>query len=200
MAMVQPQNGEGLIRFRPLTRAHFVVLSEWMTKPHVFKWWQEGSEPDQVEALYGPAIDGEDATEVFIVERETKPIGLVQRYRLEDNVEWQTSLRATGAPEESFGIDYFIGVEDLIGRGVGTEMIRLFVDNSWNRYPECSACVVGVSQGNRRSWRALEGAGFTRVWSGLLESDDPSDDGPQYVYLIDQHARTNREGSGHPKG
>ena len=43
--------------------------------------------------------------------------------------------------------------------------------------------VAAVQQGNRRSWRALEKAGFSRTWAGQLESDDPSDAGPSYVYV-----------------
>ena len=67
-------------------------------------------------------------------------------------------------------------------------MITSFVAESWDRYPGCPACVVAVHEDNRRSWRALERAGFTRVWSGALVSEDPSDAGPQVVYVL--RART----------
>jgi aminoglycoside 6'-N-acetyltransferase len=63
-------------------------------------------------------------------------------------------------------------------------MIGSFVAESWNRYPQCPACVVGVHEYNRRSWRALERARFTRVWSGALVSEDPSDSGPQVLYVL----------------
>ena len=63
-------------------------------------------------------------------------------------------------------------------------MPTALVADSWDRYPDCTACVVGVHQGNRRSWRALERVGFTRIWSGALASDDPSDAGPQAVYVL----------------
>jgi aminoglycoside 6'-N-acetyltransferase len=57
------------------------------------------------------------------------------------------------------------------------------VEDSWVRHPDISAVVVAVHQDNPASWRALEGAGFHRVWEGTLDSDDPSDDGPGYLYL-----------------
>jgi hypothetical protein len=40
-----------------------------------------------------------------------------------------------------------------------------------------------VQQANHRSWRALEKAGYDRVFTGMIESEDPSDSGPSYVYL-----------------
>jgi RimJ/RimL family protein N-acetyltransferase len=43
--------------------------------------------------------------------------------------------------------------------------------------------VTSVDQANRRSWRALEKIGFQRVWAGVLDSDDPSDKGPTFVYV-----------------
>jgi aminoglycoside 6'-N-acetyltransferase len=43
---------------------------------------------------------------------------------------------------------------------------------------------VAVQQENPASWRALEGAGFQRVWAGMLDSDDPSDQGPSYLYSM----------------
>jgi aminoglycoside 6'-N-acetyltransferase len=39
---------------------------------------------------------------------------------------------------------------------------------------------------NRPSWRALEKAGYRRTWSGLVDSGDPSDDGPSHVYVLDR--------------
>ena len=54
------------------------------------------------------------------------------------------------------------------------------------RYPDVRCVVAAPQQENVASWRALEKAGFTRAWSGVLDSDDPSDDGPAFVYRIDR--------------
>ena len=42
---------------------------------------------------------------------------------------------------------------------------------------------VAVQQANHRSWRALEKAGYDRVFAGMIDSDDPSDAGPSYLYV-----------------
>jgi len=177
--------GDGApIAFRPLTRSDFPLLATWFAAPHVEPWWQEPFGPDDLETRYGPVVDGTDPTEVRIATLGGRPVGLAIRYRMADNDDWRTTLAATGAPLDGFGIDYLIGDPDHIGRGVGTRMIAAMVADSWVRYPGCPTCVVGVHADNRRSWRALESVGFARVWSGALDSDDPSDAGPQVVYVL----------------
>jgi aminoglycoside 6'-N-acetyltransferase len=154
-----------------------------MAAPHVQTWWREDPDPTAIEARYGPAVDGADPTECFIVARLAEPVGFVQRYRLEDNPEWQRSLAVAGTPGDGAGIDYFIGAVTDIGVGLGPEIIGLVVGDCWTRYPDITAVVVSVAAENRRSWRALEKTGFHRVWSGELISDDPSDAGNSHVYL-----------------
>jgi aminoglycoside 6'-N-acetyltransferase len=168
---------------RPLARSDFPLLSQWLAAPHVEVWWREDHHLAAVEARYGPAVDGDEATEVFVVEGDGRPIGLIQRYRISDDPEWERALAAAAPPEDAAGLDYLIGDETLLGRSLGPEIIDRCVEDTFERYPDVSAVVVPVQQANRRSWRALEKAGFRRTWSGMLDSDDPSDEGPSYVYL-----------------
>jgi aminoglycoside 6'-N-acetyltransferase len=172
------------LRFRPLRRDDFPLLSEWFAKAHVAPWWREAHDIASIEQRYGPGIDGADATEVFIVERDDEPIGMVQRYLIDDNPDWKRSLEAAGNPAKSVGIDYLIGAETLTGQGVGPQMIGRFLEQTWRRYPEATAVTVAVRHDNRRSWRALEKCGFKRIWTGELDSEDPSDEGLNYVYIL----------------
>jgi aminoglycoside 6'-N-acetyltransferase len=96
-----------------------------------------------------------------------------------------------GHPPDAAGIDYLIGDEGATGRGLGPAMIRFFVTDTWVRYPDVGAIVANVNQANRRSWRALEKCGFRHVWTGELDSDDPSDAGVNFVYILDRPARFN---------
>jgi aminoglycoside 6'-N-acetyltransferase len=146
-------------------------------------WWREEYEPAAIEARYGPAVDGLDSTELFIVEYDGVPIGFAQRYLLRDNPSWQNSLAVARGPDNAAGIDYFIGEESRIGAGLGPRIIGQLVDDLWDRYPDISAVVVNVAPDNRRSWRALEKTGFARIWTGVIESDDPSDAGLSHVYV-----------------
>jgi aminoglycoside 6'-N-acetyltransferase len=171
------------LRLRSLRRQDFALLSQWLAAPHVHTWWREDFDALAIERRYGPVVDGTDKTECFIVERHGTPIGFAQRYLLEDNPEWQTSLLVTGTPSDGAGIDYLIGSDALVGLGLGPILIDQLVEDTWRRYPHVTAVVVDVSTDNRRSWRALEKAGFVRTWSGPLVSDDPSDTGVSHVYV-----------------
>ena len=172
-----------LIEFRPLARGDFPLLSQWLAEPHVKTWWREDHDPPAIEAKYGPCVDGREPTEVFVVDADRVPIGLIQRYRVAEYPDWERAVAGGSAPPGAVGIDYLIGVGTLLGRGLGSQIIDRFVQETWSRYPDVSAIVVDVLQANRRSWRALEKAGFEQSWAGTIDSDDPSDAGPSYLYL-----------------
>lgn len=172
------------IAFRPLSREDFGLLSEWLGAPHVKKWWLEEHDAEAIEERYGPVVDGADPTEVFVIECDELPIGLIQRYRFDDNPGWQATISPSGAPQDGVGIDYLIGLENLTGRGLGPKAIDRFVTETWARYPDIAAIVVSMQEDNRQSWRALEKISFHRVWTGTLMSDDPSDAGISHVYVL----------------
>jgi len=172
------------IAFRPLTRDDFTTLSRWFSAPHVEPSWREPVDLDAIEARYGPSVDRTDPTEVFVIERGGRAIGLIQRYRFADNRTWQSVMSRAGAPDDAAGIDYLIGSDDLIGIGLGPQAIAAFVEDTWTRYPDIPAIAVNVDVENRRSWRALEKVGFQRAWTGELESNDPSDAGTNHVYVL----------------
>ncbi len=91
----------------------------------------------------------------------------------------------TSAPEAII-VDYLIGEESLVGQGLGPRVIGAFVDLAFQRYPELSPVVAAPQQAHRPSWRAPEKAGFVRRWAGMLDSDDPDDAGPAYIYSRDR--------------
>jgi aminoglycoside 6'-N-acetyltransferase len=174
------------LALRQLDRADLPQLSRWLEAPHVKRWWREVGDVDAVEAAYGPAIDGADPTELLVAELDGRPIGMLQRYRLADNPDYERALEPAGAPRPAAGIDYLIGEPGLTGRGLGPLLIAEGSTGTWAVYPEVVAIVVTVQIDNRSSWRALEKAGYRRTWSGLVESGDPSDDGPSHVYVLDR--------------
>ena len=176
------------LSFRPLLRDDFPLLSRWLAEPHVAKWWCSPSDMAYVEQEYGPAIDGTDPTELFILQIAGQavaqpigePIGLFQRYLLDDYPDWAAAVGFPGAA----GIDYLVGEPGLVGQGIGSRAIRAFSADVLPRYPAANAVVAAPQQANFASWKALERAGFERAWAGQLESDDPGDAGPAFVYRL----------------
>jgi aminoglycoside 6'-N-acetyltransferase len=174
------------VDFRPLGRADLPLLAQWLRAPHVLQWWRD--EPQDlaaVEAKYGPCIDGEDPTELFVIEVVGRPIGMVQRYLIADEPEWSRAFDDIVDVSEAAGMDYLIGEPDAVGRGLGKASIAAFVPLVFAWRPVRSI-VVTVQQANPASWRILESAGFSRVWAGELDSPDPSDEGPEYVYVLER--------------
>jgi aminoglycoside 6'-N-acetyltransferase len=172
------------IGFRPLLAGDLPRLAGWLAEPHVARWWREPSDLAAVAEKYLPCLDGRDPTELFVIEAGAAPVGFIQRYLIADSPEWVRALAAAGASEAAAaaGIDYLIGDPALTGKGLGSAAIREFTALTFTRYPDAVSVLVDVSQANRPSWRALERAGYTRCWAGILDSPDPSDDGPSYLY------------------
>ena len=92
--------------FRRLERSDFPRLSEWLAAPHVARWWRHGHDRAAVEADFGPMVDGEDPTEAFVIEEDGWPIGLIQRYRFDENEAWDRTVAVGTAPRPAAGIDY----------------------------------------------------------------------------------------------
>jgi aminoglycoside 6'-N-acetyltransferase len=167
-----------------MRRDDLSLLLDWLQQPHVNEWWRgEPSDLAGVEAKYGACIDGDDPTELFVIEESSRPIGMIQRYLMADEPGWSGAFRDIVDVSDAAGIDYLIGDPDAIGRGVGTAAIARFSPLVFEWRP-VSSIVVTVQQGNPASWRVLERVGFTRIWAGELDSPDPSDGGPEFVYLL----------------
>ncbi|HVT21784.1 MAG TPA: GNAT family N-acetyltransferase [Mycobacteriales bacterium] len=174
--------------FRPLDRDDLPLLFEWLCRPHVAAWWREvPADLAAVEAEYGPCFEGEDPTELFVVTSGGRDVGMIQRYLIRDEPDWWPAFDGIVDVSNAAGIDYLIGELDAVGKGVGSAMIAAFVPMVFHWRP-VDSIVVTVQQANAASWRVLEKSGFRRIWSGVLDSPDPSDEGPEHVYVLEPPA------------
>ena len=171
------------LRFRPLLRGDFPLAVRWLAQPHVAatEWGTVEASLAGAEGEFGRSVDGEDGTNVFLVSEGERPIGIIQSYRIGDDPEYSDDLWMVGAPPEEASIDYLIGEPDAVGRGTGSAMIRLFVAGLWECYPDAPSVIVAVLADNPASWRALEKAGFKRIWSGMARFDYGTDQ-PTHIY------------------
>lgn len=146
------------VSFRPLNRSDFPQLQRWLAEPHVVAWWHEPLDLRDIETKYGPRIDGIEPTHVFAIEFHQRPVGWIQWYRWSD---YQEHAQQLGAEPESAGIDLAIGEKELIGIGLGSSVIREFLDQIVFIDPSINAIVTDPEECNRRSLNAFKKAGFT---------------------------------------
>ena len=160
------------ISFRRLAHEDLPQLHAWLNEPGVVRWW-EGDDVswDAVVRDYDP--DSDDSNEHWIATVDGVDVGWIQCYPAVDDPEESSLWFAHGIDETAAGIDYLLGETTTRGRGVGSNMIRAFVDDVvFGLHPEWTQACAGPFVANEPSWRALAKAGFEHG----TELDDP--DGP----------------------
>ena len=146
------------ISFRPVGRSDFPLLQQWLSAPHVAVWWNELHDLTSIEAKYGPRVDGAEPTHVFVIEWAAKPIGWIQWYLWSDYPDHALQL---GAEPSSAGIDLAIAELAMTGLGLGPVAICAFLRQIVFADLRVSAVITDPEEGNVRSVRAFQKAGFT---------------------------------------
>jgi RimJ/RimL family protein N-acetyltransferase len=142
------------IAFRPFAAGDLPLLDEWLNRPHVAEWWRpdETTIPETLDA-----IEGRDSSDHYLILLDGRPVGMIQTYIVADHPEWEALVHVG---QGVAGVDLLIGEEELIGRGLGPEILGTFVREIVFARPGTHAVVAGVEPGNARSLRAFEKAGF----------------------------------------
>jgi RimJ/RimL family protein N-acetyltransferase len=168
-----------MLRFRPMQVDDLRLLHEWLQRPHVLRWWSKHETYDDVVAYYGPAIDGSDPTDLYVVLLDDVPFGFVQTYAVADYPEYAALVEAE---DGAAGVDLFIADEWLTGRGLGSELLRRFTAEVVFANPATSHCIADPDAENLASVRAFEKAGFRVVRTFV----DPEDDKLHALVRLDR--------------
>ena len=116
------------IEFKKLTKNDMPLFKEWAKQPHVKNtWFQEGYETLD---KYESKIAGNGVDYPFIIFFDNKPIGYIQASDLYAYRTLCPTLKGVFTHEDSgtFCFDLFIGEEDYLNKGYGTEIVKSFVD------------------------------------------------------------------------
>ena len=143
------------------------MLHEWLTRPHVAEWWGGPSSLAELEEEYAPlTAEGRSADRAYVVLGDGAPIGFIQSYvAMNSGDGWWPDERDPGVR----GIDQFLANAEQLGRGIGTAMVRAFVQRLF-AYPAVTRVQTDPSPRNRRAIRCYEKAGFRAV--GEVETPD----------------------------
>lgn len=151
------------IAFRPMTRADLPDVVTWQSRPHVARWWSdEASDVAGAEAHYGPALDGDDPTRMWVLEVNGRSVGMLQDYLVGDHADWSLLT----AKPDAVGFDYLIGDPGWVGSGVGTRMLWTYLrDVVRPHYPQARELFAAPDHRNAGSLRVLDKLGFSRgLW------------------------------------
>jgi RimJ/RimL family protein N-acetyltransferase len=146
-----------MLFLRRLENKDVVVVQKWLEKESVAKWFGDASE-----WLYEIEHRNDEFAFIkhFIVEGNDVPIGFCQYY------DWNKAFEKDGycEPAGTYGIDYMIGDEHLLGKGFGKELVTLICDKVIEEHPDAILIIADPSIEEQRvnvaSIKALEANGF----------------------------------------
>jgi aminoglycoside 6'-N-acetyltransferase-1b len=147
-----------LFTFRRLDRSDFVLLHDWLNRPHVAEWWDGPISLARVHKEWGADL-ASDAVSPMLACLEGVPVGYVHVYEvMRADPDWWTDETDPGAR----GIDQLLARPGDLGRGLGTEMVRQFVASIFDD-PGVTKVQTDPSPANRRAIRCYEKVGFRRI-------------------------------------
>lgn len=155
-----------VVSFRPLAPADLPMLQDWLSRPHVAAWWPGRPSLREVEEDFGPMMEDASTTRAYVVLGDGRPIGYIQSYiALGSGEGWWTDEVDPGVR----GIDQFLADADGLNRGVGTRMVRAFIQRLFAD-PAVTRIQTDPSPDNARAIRCYQKAGFDPV--GVIDTPD----------------------------
>ena len=168
-----------------MTEADLPAMAEWVRRPHVADVWDECRTLEELRATYLPCIEGKDATAPYLAYLDGVPIGYIQSYVAAGaGASWWTDEHDPGVR----GIDQFLADGNRLGQGLGTEMVRRFVQLLFED-PAITRIQTDPAPDNQRAIRCYEKAGFRRV------SAVTTPDGPALLMVLKRRDYESNEGN-----
>lgn len=150
------------LNLRPLEQTDLARLHDWLNKPHLRPFYmREAISLEDVCEKYTPRIGDQHATKSVIASDCDHPFGYMQWYLNHSYPEYgaAVSRRLAGV-----SIDYFIGDERYLRRGLGSEMLNGLVRQTFPRLaPQDRIFHIGHDNRNLRAIRCTKRAGFAAV-------------------------------------
>ena len=161
------------MHLRQAKRADLALLKSWDTKPHVVA----ATGADGAFDWEGELGRDSDWREMLIAEAAGRPVGVMQIIdpAAEETHYWGEIGRDLRA------IDIWIGEEGDLGRGYGTEMMRLALERCFSNAAVAAVLVDPLAR-NSGACRFYERLGFRPVEQRTFGKDDC------IVYRLERHA------------
>jgi aminoglycoside 6'-N-acetyltransferase Ib len=154
------------LHFKRMAESELALLTEWLNRPHVAKWWGAGATLESVRAKYLPRLAEVSTVDPYFAYLGNEPIGYIQSYvAVETSDGWWAGQHDPSVR----GIDQFLADAERLGQGLGTRMVREFAELLF-RDPAVSKIQVDPAPTNARAIRCYEKAGFRNA--GTITTPD----------------------------
>lgn len=162
-------------------------LVRWQRESEVALWWgEQDKSEDEITAKWvrrtgGAGSDYDRNTSRYVIVVDGHDIGHIQSYDLQHYPKHAAEIDIPN----SGGLDLFVGEPEWRDRGIGTLVVRKFIDEVVFAMPGIATCIIDPDPANRRAIRTYEKVGFVHVRSYY------SDENKMDCYLMRQE-RGNR--------
>lgn len=154
-----------MLELRLLNDEDISLVEGWLNKEHVKKWYEIPhlgvSINDWLYELKERNGEFKWLTHLIVL-WEGRPIGLCQYYKCEDSRDEDFGILPIAG---SYGIDYLIGEEACLGKGLGKEMITSLVAMVFS-FPDARRVTADIDKENKASERTLLSCGFELLDTG----------------------------------
>ncbi|MEU4193871.1 GNAT family N-acetyltransferase [Kribbella sp. NPDC026611] len=140
---------------RPAGTADAARIAQWMSQPHIQRWWQQ----DWSVARWAQEIEQQAAGEhsvPCVVAVEAEDFGYVELYR----VRLDRLAEHYAYDDHDWGVHVAIGDLTRVGRGLGRRLLRALADALLAADSACQRVVAEPDVTNSPSIRAFRAAGF----------------------------------------
>jgi RimJ/RimL family protein N-acetyltransferase len=151
---------QDVFTFKHVTGNDLSILHSWFQEPHVTQWWPVPQEHESFQQ-FTTRIRSVD-TFGFIAFLGNEPIGYIQYYQI-DQTHHKTGLGLPKLPENTVGIDQFIGNPQWLSKGYGTRLIKDFLIYLVTIKPETITVILDPEPINYAAIRCYEKVGFVSM-------------------------------------
>lgn len=155
--------------FKKLVQSDVELMSAWFAQPHVVAWWPVPKEGEDImQFLQRTRQD----LAPYIAFLDEAPIGYIQSYTPSSYFSGSDKIHdwLPPLPENTVGIDQFIGDPDYLGKGYGTLMVQDFIQYLHSIEPTIQAIIVDPEPINHAAIRCYEKVGFKKMGTYIYEA------------------------------